>query len=189
MGRLAKLLSFVRAPRNGANVSDAKVDPGGGSVITAEHFAAAGDDSHPVAGDYVALNADSGSGRESAIGYLDAINEPKALAGDKRIYARDEDGVLIVEVWLKNTGEATVLNASGSISLNADGSIKGANDNGFFELRAEGDFAVNGVIIDASGAVTIPASLELAGKEIADHEHSQASDSANNVEKDTGPNN
>ena len=189
MGRIAKLLSFVRATRNGAKVSDAKVDPGGGSNITAEHFAAPGDDSHPLPGDYVALNTDSGSGRESAIGYLDALNAPKALPGDKRIYARGENGALIVEVWLKNTGEATILNASGSVTLNASGAIKGSNASGYFELRAGGDFAVNGVIIDASGAVTIPNSLKLAGKEIAAHDHSQANDSDNDSQQDTGPNN
>ena len=70
MGRIAKLLSFLRTSRNEAKISDVKVDPGGGPNITAEHFAAAGDDSHPLPGDYVALNTDSGSGRESAIGYL-----------------------------------------------------------------------------------------------------------------------
>lgn len=206
MGRIAKLLSFLRVTRNSAKASDVKVDPGGGPNITAEHFAAAGDDSHPLPGDYVALNTDSGSGRESAIGYLDPLNEPKAQPGDKRIYARDEDGVVIVEIWLKNTGEATVLNENGSVTLRpdggtitttpestfdakADGSIKGANGNGSFELAVGGDFLVNGVIIDSSGNVTIPTSLSLAGKEIAGHDHSQANDSGGNTEADTGPNN
>jgi hypothetical protein len=199
MGRIAKVLSFVRAIRNEAKLSDVKVDPGGGPNVTAEHFAAAGDDSHPVPGDYVALNSDSGSGRESAIGYLDAINEPKALAGDKRIYARDADGVLIVEIWLKNTGEATILNANGSVTLrpdggtvtttpkstfdaDADGSIAGTNGSGSFELAAGGDFLVNGVTIDTSGNITSPAtitapnvagdtSVTAAGKELVDHAH------------------
>lgn len=206
MGRIAKLLSFLRTTKNDAKVSDVKVDPGGGPNVTAEHFTAAGDDSHPLPGDYVALNADSGSGRESAIGYLDPLNEPKALMGDKRIYARDGNGVVIVEVWLKNTGEATILNENGSVTLRpdggtvtttpestfdakADGSIKGDNGSGSFELQAGGDFLVNGVTIDASGNVTIPTSLTLNGKEIAEHVHSQANDSGGNTEADTGPNN
>ncbi len=171
MGRIAKLLSFVRLTRNEAKVNDVKVDPGGGPNVTAEHFAAAGDDSHPLPGDYVALNTDSGSGRESAIGYLDPLNEPKAQPGDKRIYARDEDGVVIVEIWLKNTGEATVFNENGSVTLRpdggtitttpestfdakADGSIKGDNGSGSFELAAGGDFLVNGVTIDTSGNIS-----------------------------------
>lgn len=171
MGRIAKLLSFVRLTRNEAKVNDVKVDPGGGPNVTAEHFAAPGDDSHPLPGDYVALNTDSGSGRESAIGYLDPLNEPKAQPGDKRIYARDEDGVVIVEIWLKNTGEATVLNENGSVTLRPDGgtitttpestfdakedgSIKGDNGSGSFELTAGGDFLVNGVTIDTSGNIS-----------------------------------
>jgi hypothetical protein len=188
VGRIAKLLSFVREIRNGAKISDSKVDPGGGAVITAQHFAGAGDDSHPMQGDYVALNADSGSGRESAVGYLDPLNAPKALSGDRRIYARDANGALIVEVWLKNTGEATILNANGSVTLGPSGSIKGVNASGSFELKASGDFVVNGVIIDTAGVVTIPDSLILAGKEVADHVHAQENDSDNNSEKDTGPN-
>lgn len=199
MGRIAKLLSFVRLTRNEAKVNDVKVDPGGGPNVTAEHFAAAGDDSHPLPGDYVALNTDSGSGRESAIGYLDPLNEPKAQPGDKRIYARDEDGVVIVEIWLKNTGEATVFNENGSVTLRpdggaitttpestfdakADGSIKGDNGSGSFELAAGGDFLVNGVTIDTSGNITSPAtitgpnvvgstSVKAAGKELAGHNH------------------
>ena len=171
MGRIAKLLSFVRLTRNEAKVNDVKVDPGGGPNVTAEHFAAAGDDSHPLPGDYVALNTDSGSGRESAIGYLDPINGPKAQPGDKRIYARNENGVVIVEIWLKNTGEATILNGNGSVTLRpdggaitttpgstfdakADGSIKGDNGSGSFELQAGGDFLVNGVTIDTSGNIS-----------------------------------
>lgn len=199
MGRIAKLLSFLRTVRNEAKISDVKVDPGGGSNITAEHFAAAGDDSHPLPGDYVFLTTDSGSGRESAIGYLDPMNEPEAQPGDKRIYARDEDGVVIVEIWLKNTGEATVLNENGSVTLrpsggtitttpestfdaNSDGSIKGDNGRGSFELAVGGDFLVNGVKIDTSGNITSPAtitslnifgstSVKVAGKELAGHLH------------------
>lgn len=189
MGRIAKLLSFFRVTRNTAKISDVKVDPGGGPNITAEHFSASGDDAHPLPGDYVALNTDSGSGRESAIGYLDPLNEPKALPGDKRIYARDEDGTLISEIWLKNTGEALISNDNGSVTLSPDGSIKGANANGSFELQAGGDFLVNSVKIDINGNVTIPTSLTLAGKEIAGHDHSQANDSGGNTESDTGPNN
>lgn len=206
MGRIAKLLSFLRVTRNGAQISDAKVNPGGGPNITAQHFSAPGDDSHPIPGDYVSMSADSGSGRESAVGYVDSLNTPKAQPGDKRIYARDGDGAVIVEVWLKNTGEATILNTNGTVTLRpdggsiittplstldakADGSIKADNGAGSYELTIGGTFSVNGVTIDASGNVSIPTSLVLAGKEIAGHGHSQSNDSGGNTESDTGPNN
>jgi len=176
MGRLAVLLSFLRTTKNNAKLSDVKVNPGGGANVTAEHFSAPGDDAHPLPGDYVALNSDSGTGRESAVGYLDPTNEPKALPGDKRIYARDGNGALIAEIWLKNTGEAVVSNDNGSVKLRADGgvitttpgstfdakedgSIKGNNDSGYFELAVNGDFLVNNVTIDPSGNISTSGTL------------------------------
>lgn len=207
MGRIARVLSFERVTRNGAKVTDVKVDPGGGAIITAEHFATPGDDSHPLPGDYVFIEDAPGSGRASVIGYLDPLNTPKAQPGDKRIYARDADtGAVVVEVWLQNDGTGTLSNDNGSAVLlpdggsiattpngtfetKADGSIKGTNSSGSFELQAGGDFVVNGVTIDKTGNVTIPTSLTLAGKEIAGHDHSQANDSGGNTEQDTGPNN
>lgn len=206
MGRLAKLLSFTRIVKNGAKVNDVKVDPGGGPNITAEHFAPIGEDAHPLVGDYVVTNDVNGAGREAVVGYVDPLNNTKAQPGDKRIYARDEDGVVIVEVWLKNDGTAVASNENGSVMLRpdggtvtttpestfdaaADGSIKGDNGNGSFELEGGGDFLVNGVKIDSGGNVTIPTSLTLNGKEIAEHNHSQSNDSGGNTEADTGPNN
>ena len=84
MGYVAKLLSFVREIRNGANVSDAKVDRGGSDIRTVEHFSAPGDDSHPLPGDYAHTEPQAGTGRDSAVGYLDPLNEPVAGPGEKR---------------------------------------------------------------------------------------------------------
>lgn len=199
MGRIARLLSFVRATRNDAKVNDVKVDPGGGANVTAQHFADAGDDSFPLTSDYVALSPDRGSGRQTAIGYLDPINKPKASAGDKRIYARDADsGETIVELWLKSDGTATILNDRASFTVKLDGSISGSNDSGSFQLSAGGDFLVNGVTIDINGNITTPAtvaaqtlaattSLAVAGKEMSGHRHPQGNDSDGNAEQDTGP--
>lgn len=207
MGRIGKLLSFVRATRNGAKVSDVKLDPGGGPNITGEHYSAPGDDSFPLDADYVITNEVEGTGREDVVGYADTLNTPKALEGDKRIYARDPaTGLTVVEVWLKSDGTALVSNANGSVTLrpdggsviatplstldaDADGSIAGTNGSGDFELQAGGDFVVNGVTIAANGAVTIPSSLTLNSKEIAEHDHSQGDDSGGDTQVDTGPNN
>lgn len=210
MGRLAKLLSFVRVERNGAKLSDVKVDPGGGPNVTAEHFAPIGEDAHPLPGDYVVTNDVRGTGREAVTGYVDPKNGSKAQPGDKRIYARDGYGAVVVEIWLKNTGEATVINANGSVTLRpdggtitttpestfdaaADGSIKGDNGSGSFELAAGGDFLVNGVTIDTSGNITSPAtvsstaveapSVKADGKELAGHVHLAGTPPGN-----TGPN-
>ena len=189
MGRVAAILEFVRALRNDVKVSDVKVDRGGGDNRTLEHFADSGDDSFPLPMDYVASVDQDGTGRESAVGYLDPLNEQKATAGDKRIYARDPaTGAQVVEVWLKSDGTASTENdngssvlapdgsvtgtsPNGSFTLAADGSVTGTNANGSFVLQAGGNFVVNGVTIAANGDVTIPTSLTLASKEIAGHDH------------------
>ena len=172
MGRIARLISFVRATAGNAKTSDVKVDSGGGDNRTAQHFSAPGDDSFPLPGDYVQLDSQAGTGRDSATGYLDPDNEQKANAGDKRIYARDANtGDEVVEVWLKNDGTAEVRNdegviilspngtisasnGSGSFTLSNSGSITGANNNGSFSLESGGDFVVNGAVIDTNGRFT-----------------------------------
>ena len=199
MGRIATILSFMRAVANGAKVSDVKTDSGGGANITAQHFSAPGDDSHPLTTDNVVTVDVERTGSEAAIGYLDPLNTPKAQAGDKRIYGRDAStGAVVVEVWLQNDGTATVSNDSGSVVLKPDGSIKGSNGSGSFELQAGGDFVVNGVTIDTSGNINSPAtitapnvagttSVKAATKELAGHDH--AINSGSSAPGPTGPNN
>ena len=104
MGLISELLSFLRTEEDGAHVSDAKIDPGDGANVTARHFADAGDDSHPLPGDFVATVEAPGSGGAQVTGYLDTVNEPQAAAGEKRIYSRDSDGAVMAVVWLKADG-------------------------------------------------------------------------------------
>ena len=154
MGRLARLLSFIPLERNGAKVSDAKVDTGGGANITAQHSAPPGDDSQPLPKDTVILSKDTGTGRETAIGYIDTKSSQKAQAGEKRIYARDADGAEIAEVWIKNSGEVIILSPKSTFKIDPDGSIIGQNENGSYELQSGGNFVVNGVTIDVDGNIT-----------------------------------
>lgn len=181
MGLIAQLLSFARTVRNGASTSDVKADPGGGAVMTSAHFAPPGDDSHPLPGDYVAVVRVQGASRSAAVGYLDPANDQKATPGGKRLYARSPaTGASVVEVWLK-----------------ADGSVKGSNAAGSFELRANGDFVVNGVTITPAGDISTPGdvsaaelaapSVKAAGKELAGHDHPILGGSS--APGPTGPNN
>lgn len=178
MGRIARLLSFVRVMRRGVRLTDVKADPGGGANVTAAHFAAPGDDSNPLRDDYVALLPIPRSGGDVVVGYADTLNAPKAEPGEKRIYARDADtGAAVAEVWIKS-----------------DGSIRGANALGHFELGASGVFSVNGVTIATDGTITTPAgisagtSLVVDGKEMRGHTHAQPNDGGGNVEVETlGP--
>ena len=163
MGLRARLLSFARVIRNSANISDVKVDTGGGVNVTAEHFASAGDDSFPLTTDYAYVSPVPTSGGFVVVGYIDPKSEPKAQAGDKRIYARKSDGALAVEVWLKN-----------------DGSVVIANDNGSFEMEAGGDVIINGAKITTDGDV-----ITASGVSLDNHPHAQGVDSANDTQVPT----
>lgn len=177
MGWVGRVLSFIRVERNTAKISDVQIDTGGGPNVTAEHFAPAGDDAFPLDTDYAVSQSVQQTGRVATVGYVDPINTPKALEGEKRIYGRDKDtGAVVVEVWLKNDGEAVISNDNGSVVLRpdggviattpestfdaaADGSIKGSNGNGSFELQVGGDFVVNGVTIDTNGNIVTAGTL------------------------------
>ncbi len=181
---LGKLLSFIRTLKNGAKLSDVKFDPGGGPNVTAEHFSAPGDDSHPLPGDYVIGVSIQRSGGSAVVGYLDPKNGQKAAAGDKRIYARNSAGAGIVELWLKNDGTAALENASGSVTLspNGDITVDGAaiTINGD-SITVNGPTNINGATIPLNGEV-----ITAAGLNVDDHVHSQPEDSNGDTEADTG---
>ncbi len=165
MGVVAKVLSFTRAARNGLTLQDVKLDPGGGAVITAEHSAPPGDDSAPLPGDYAAISAAAGTGRQTVVGYYDGKNAPKAEPGDKRTYARDSSGEVVVEIWLKNSGECLITNSLGT-----------------FELEPDGTFVINGLRITPNGNATTAAGVSLDG-----HSHTQGPDSDGNSQTATNP--
>jgi hypothetical protein len=123
VGLIAKILSFTRIVADGVRSSDVKVDPGGGANITGQHFADAGDDSHPLPTDYVLLVKNRQTGGYSVVGYADPINDPIAAAGEKRIYGRDALGAVVNEMWLKADGSVIISNANGSIELKTDGEL------------------------------------------------------------------
>lgn len=158
--------------------------------MTSNHFADSGDDSHPLPGDYAATTGTLQTGVETAVGYIDPKNAPVAEPGEKRIYARDGSGNVIVEVHLKNDGEAIVLNSGASFTVRLDGTIEGQNGNGFFRLDANGVFNVNGATIDTEGRITSPTQvisplMTVDGKELRNHTHGGVQTGGSN----TGPNN
>ena len=139
----------------------------------------------PLPSDYVALNTDEGTGRESAIGYLDPINDQLAGPGEKRIYSRDSSGQAVAHVHLYSDSRVVIYNDLASVTIQADGGIIANNSNGSIDLQADGDVNINGVLIDASGDVTVPSSLVLDGKELRDHTHGGVETGGGT----TGPNN
>ena len=108
-------------------------------------------------------------------------SKPNAISGfsNNGIKIRNKAGTHYV--WLKNTGDIISKNNNATSEVKADGSIKGNNSSGEYELQAGGDFVVNGVIIDTGGNITTPANITAAvvsapsmlanGKDVADHNH------------------
>ncbi len=144
MGMTGQVLSFERQEGTNGSISQTKFQ-NGEFPETAPHFADPGDDSHPLPDDLVALSATTGTGAVNAVAYLDPKNKPKTQPGEKRIYARDENGAAIAEFWLKNDGSIFLGNAKGSIGLQANGNV-----------------IINGVEIDTDGNITTPAKVEAA---------------------------
>jgi hypothetical protein len=176
MGLVGKVLEFTRTERNAAKVSDVKTDPGGGALLTSDHFQAAGTDSHPMAGDYSALVPTQGTGRYSAVGYVDPKNAQTAALGEYRTYSRKADGTQAAQVWLKADGTVLTENENGSHVLNADGSQRLQNASGYINLAADGTVDINGFIITPAGAASSPVSVSapsivVDGKELKDHMH------------------
>jgi hypothetical protein len=156
LGLIAEVKSFTRRTVNNIMFSDVKIDPDGGSNITVEHFANPGDDSVPLTIDKVVTVSIQRTGGEVAVGYNDPNNQQKALAGDKRIYGRNSNGVEVNQVWLKNDGSVVIDNGAGS-----------------FEMQAGGDVVINGVTITVGGDV-----VSAGGKSLETHTHNILSGSS-----------
>lgn len=194
MGLISLVLDFVRTERNTAKVSDVKTDPGGGALLTSDHFQPAGVDSYPLPNDYALLVSVQGTGRLSAAGYLDPKNLQTSLAGEWRAYSRDpSSGDQVAQVWTKNDGALFLENASGSHTINPDGSQTSLNASGYITLGANGEVDINGCVIDTSGNITTGGGATVAsdvatssGVSLDGHTHPQAPDSAGNTQQNTG---
>ncbi len=192
-GVVGKILSFVRAVREGVKLSDIKTDVGGGEILTAEMSHPSGDDSQPLPDDYVTLVRIRRSGRVIAVGFTETDAEQTAGPGEKRIYSRNvSTREEMAQVWLKNTGEIRVDNDDGSMTLNPDGSQRFENANGYIELQEDGTVNINGATINPNGDIESPTtvispSVEADGRELAGHDHAITSGSS--APGPTGPNN
>lgn len=181
MGSISSVLSYTRiGDRFGAKVSDVKHDPGGGAIKTGEHFQPPNQDAVPLPDDYLLTVRVQRTGGEVVIGFIDPKQQQIAEQGEHRTYARDADGVEVVQVHLKKDGTAIISNDSGSITLSPDGtvesrndtavhtvspsgSIRGENPSGFFELQDDGTVNINGATIDPAGNIETPANITAGG--------------------------
>lgn len=171
MGLMAILNNFTRIFKDGVNYVDATIDPGGIPLKTSENFSAAGDDSHPLPGDFVAALEVQRSGGAIVVGYNDPKNAGVTKPGGKRIYSRNEDGEIQGELWLKNDSTNILSNGIVSLTQTAEGTQIVTNGAGTFTLEAGGDIVINGVRFKPDGTVTGMKKLELNEKEIDGHLH------------------
>lgn len=157
MGAVSQVLS--------TDGEDVKTSRGNEHNVTAKHFSAPGDDSHPLPEDYCALSGATGTGRQTAVGYRDFKNPSIAKPGEKRTYARDSSGTIVSQIYAKNDGSVEVSNSVGMIILLPDGTI-----------------SLNGVTIPPDGSDVILAT----GRSLMHHQHPQGNDSGGDSEQPTG---
>lgn len=167
MGKLTQVLAAI-----GEKI---KATVGGGDINEMEHLQPLGDDSKPLVDDYGWSDRTSESGRYVHFGCFDHDNKI-AQPGEKRIYGRNSNGVVVNNVYLKNDGEiisandncsvtqkpdGTIIstNGSGTHTVNSDGSIESVNSAGFIKLLSDGSVNINGFIIAITGAATSPVSV------------------------------
>ena len=170
MGMISSILSFVRTKIGDSNVTDVKVDPGGSPNKTVQHFSAPGDDSFPVDTDYCYLSDLPARGRAVALGYVDSLNEPVAQKGDKRSYARNEEGVTVSQIWQKNNGDVLVSNDNGSILLRADGGSIVTTPGSTFECDSQGNITAD----NGSGKLALNSNGSIKGENAGSFELQQS---------------
>ena len=124
MGWVARVFSFARLTRRqDAKVPVVKGNPGAGANATMEHFSAAGDDSPPLDGDYVAAMDIPRSGGKVAVGSLDPRTAGISLPGEKRIFARSPDGTQVSQIYMLQDGNILIQNDVGSILITPAGIV------------------------------------------------------------------
>lgn len=136
MGKLTTTKSFARVDEDGTRRSDVQVDPGGNTTVTALHAIGIGDDSVPLPDDTAVTVELEGKGRLAVVAYLDTENEPKAEAGERRIYARKADGTVAAALWLKATGDVVFEDSAGAVvaRIAADGTVHLGAETGAAQL-------------------------------------------------------
>lgn len=151
MGRIGRVLSWVAGVISG----DVKNDPGGGALLQSKLAQDGGADCPPLPDDYVITVESQGTGETVAVGVVDGHNALSALPGERRTYARNAAGEIVVTFHEKRDGSARLSNASGH-----------------FELQADGEVNINGVRITPGGDVITPNGVSL-----RNHPHNQGADS------------
>jgi len=165
MGRLGKIVKISDVIKeNGAKLIRVMIDMGGGisNNIEGDQYNTPGIDSKPLINDVAILESTNESRGNSGVisGVVDFTSEKKAEDGETRMYSRDANGTPVAEVYCKDDGEVVTANDNITSVIRADGSGEISNSSGSIKLLASGNIDLNGVIIDTSGNITSPGTID-----------------------------
>lgn len=169
MAMIGVILNFIPSPDQ--TVDQVEVDLGGEDTLTVDYLMPAGEDSQPLPGDWVQLVKGKGTGKYSAVAYVDLSNPRDAAQGEKRMYARMPEGAVVSNIDMINNGRVQIRNENGTIVLFDTGQIDLQNANGFIRLLQDGTVNINGVTIAPDSAITGPNGLLLNNRQVHDHDH------------------
>ncbi len=114
MSRIETVISSTRVDDKDEGVKHLEVKVGDIDGENLPHCSAPGDDAPPLPGDRAVVDDDS----EAVVGYVDPKNPGIALPGEKRAYARNEDGEIVGHVYLRRDGSVELeLNANGFVAI------------------------------------------------------------------------
>ncbi len=136
LGNVVQVERFAADADRAAPIVEVQVAIGD-ETITAHLLLGPGCDALPLPGDEVLLSEGEGEGETYAMAFADPKNEGTAEEGENRTFARDEDGNIACEIWLKKTGGVSIKS-----------------------IRADGTVEINGVIIDQQGNITAPGEVQ-----------------------------
>lgn len=149
MGRITRSLSAL--------AERIKADRGASDINEMEHLQPLGDDSKPLPQDDGWSDRTSANGNDVYLGAFDYDNKI-AEPGEKRTYARNDEGDPVNQVYLKKDGTIIIANDSYSKTINPDGSWVETNGAYSKSVNADGSWTeTNGAYtktVDASGAMT-----------------------------------
>lgn len=163
-GRLGNVDSATRVDVDGVPTVVVKVDCGD-ELLTAEHLDSPGVDALPLPGDECMIEECEGVGATSVNAYADPKNVGKAEPGERRTYARDASGKVVIESWLKADGSGTLFNEKGKLTLLPDGSL--SYNDGAFIVDVNGNAKFKGEVTAMAGTPAVP----LPGVKLSTHLH------------------
>ena len=167
-GRLGKVSHCERVIKGGVPAVEVLVELGDDEhpeTVTAELLSEPGVDALPLPGDEVMIEEAEGAGETTANAFADPKNAGKAADGERRTYARDASGKVVVEAWLKGDGSGSLFNEKGKFTLLPDGSL--SYNDGAFTVDVDGNAKFKGEVTAMAGTPTVP----LPGVTLSLHTH------------------